>query len=49
MISHFMCAVAVPPVVPGEHPKVFHSFCKVQDIYLAEAKGEAPLNEKALQ
>ncbi|XP_073251496.1 DNA ligase 4-like [Porites lutea] len=33
MISHFMCAVAVPPVVPGEHPKVFHSFCKVGSGY----------------
>ena len=49
MISHFMCAVAVPPVVPGEHPKVFHSFCKVRCIDLAEAKGEAPVNEKTLQ
>ena len=30
MISHFMCAVAVPPRVPGEKPMAFHSFCKVR-------------------
>ena len=29
MISHFMCAVAVPADTPGDHPKLFHSFCKV--------------------
>ncbi|XP_068735127.1 DNA ligase 4-like [Montipora capricornis] len=29
MISHFMCAVAVPSGIPGQHPSVFHSFCKV--------------------
>ncbi|RMX43103.1 hypothetical protein pdam_00006836 [Pocillopora damicornis] len=33
MTSHFMCAVAVPSNVPGEHPKVFHSFCKVGSGY----------------
>ncbi|XP_067047572.1 DNA ligase 4-like [Acropora muricata] len=29
MISHFMCAVAVSSSIPGQHPSVFHSFCKV--------------------
>lgn len=29
-MSHFLCAVAVPPSTPGERPSVFHSFCKVQ-------------------
>ncbi|KJE94264.1 ATP dependent DNA ligase [Capsaspora owczarzaki ATCC 30864] len=29
MVSHFMCAVAVPPANPQEPPTVFHSFCKV--------------------
>lgn len=29
MVSHFMCAVAVPPNTPGERPSLFHSFCKV--------------------
>ncbi|KAJ7378944.1 DNA ligase (ATP) [Desmophyllum pertusum] len=33
MISHFMCAVAVSSNTPGEHPKVFHSFCKVGSGY----------------
>ncbi|PFX16725.1 DNA ligase 4 [Stylophora pistillata] len=33
MTSHFMCAVAVPSNIPGEHPKVFHSFCKVGSGY----------------
>lgn len=33
MISHFMCAVAVSSSTPGEHPKVFHSFCKVTFIH----------------
>jgi len=28
MMSHFLCAVAVP-AVDGEHPTVFHSFCRV--------------------
>ncbi|CAH1773972.1 unnamed protein product [Owenia fusiformis] len=28
MMSHFLCAVAVP-TDDGSHPKVFHSFCKV--------------------
>ncbi|KAK2560071.1 DNA ligase 4 [Acropora cervicornis] len=29
MISHFMCALAVSSSIPGQHPSVFHSFCKV--------------------
>lgn len=29
MVSHFMCAVAVPPEIPGDKPRIFHSFCKV--------------------
>jgi DNA ligase-4 len=28
MMSHFLCAVAVP-AEEGEEPKIFHSFCKV--------------------
>lgn len=28
MLSHFLCAVAVPPE-DGEKPTQFHSFCKV--------------------
>ena len=36
MTSHFMCAVAVPSNVPGEHPKVFHSFCKVTLFFQVE-------------
>ncbi|ESP05690.1 hypothetical protein LOTGIDRAFT_181463 [Lottia gigantea] len=32
MMSHFMCAVAVPSD-DGEHPQVFHSFCKVGSGY----------------
>lgn len=28
MMSHFLCAVAMPAAV-GEHPTVFHSFCRV--------------------
>ena len=34
MISHFMCGVAVPPEMPGERPKIFHSFCKVSIIII---------------
>lgn len=29
MVSHFMCAVAVPEETAGKRPSVFHSFCKV--------------------
>ncbi|KAK3736164.1 hypothetical protein QZH41_015551 [Actinostola sp. cb2023] len=29
MVSHFMCAVAVPPDHRGQHPTQFYSFCKV--------------------
>ena len=29
MVSHFLCAVAVPPEIPGDKPRLFHSFCKV--------------------
>ena len=29
MVSHFMCAVAVAPEIPGDKPSLFHSFCKV--------------------
>ncbi|XP_031573134.1 DNA ligase 4-like [Actinia tenebrosa] len=29
MISHFLCAVAVPPDQKGQHPSQFYSFCKV--------------------
>eukprot|EP00794_Sanderia_malayensis_P019370 gene19370-21291_t len=29
MISHFLCAVAVPPQNPNDYPSVFQSFCKV--------------------
>lgn len=29
LVSHFMCAVAVPSGTPDGDPKVFHSFCKV--------------------
>ncbi|XP_076100664.1 DNA ligase 4-like isoform X2 [Mytilus galloprovincialis] len=32
MMSHFLCAVAVPPE-EGEEPKIFHSFCKVGSGY----------------
>lgn len=32
MMSHFLCAVAVPPE-EGEEPKIFHSFCKVRYLY----------------
>ncbi|XP_005097120.1 DNA ligase 4 [Aplysia californica] len=32
MMSHFLCAVAVPPA-EGEEPTVFHSFCKVGSGY----------------
>jgi len=28
MMSHFLCAVAVP-AADGEHPSIFHSFCRV--------------------
>ena len=28
MMSHFMCAVAIPPE-EGTEPKLFYSFCKV--------------------
>ena len=28
LMSHFLCAVAVPPL-QGEKPTLFHSFCKV--------------------
>jgi len=28
IMSHFLCAVAAPPV-NGQHPTVFHSFCRV--------------------
>ena len=31
MVSHFMCAVAVAPEIPGDKPSLFHSFCKVGD------------------
>ena len=31
MMSHFMCAVAVPPK-EGTEPKLFYSFCKVMNI-----------------
>ncbi|XP_071488614.1 DNA ligase 4-like [Diadema antillarum] len=33
MISHFLLAVAVPPIREGEHPKTFYSFCKVGSGY----------------
>ncbi|XP_065897200.1 DNA ligase 4-like isoform X2 [Dysidea avara] len=33
MVSHFMCAVAVPTETPGAHPTEFHSFCKVGSGY----------------
>jgi DNA ligase-4 len=29
MISHFMCGVAVSPLITGDKPNVFYSFCKV--------------------
>lgn len=32
MMSHFLCAVAVPPE-EGEEPQIFHSFCKVGSGY----------------
>ena len=31
MISHFLCAIAVPPEHAGARPSVFHSFCRVSD------------------
>jgi len=33
MMSHFLCAVAVP-ATDGERPAVFHSFCRVCDFNL---------------
>ncbi|XP_041473446.1 DNA ligase 4-like isoform X2 [Lytechinus variegatus] len=33
LISHFLCAVAVPPSREGDHPKIFYSFCKVGSGY----------------
>lgn len=33
LVSHFLCAVAVPPSKEGEHPKIFYSFCKVGSGY----------------
>eukprot|EP00795_Rhopilema_esculentum_P013203 gene13203-4019_t len=33
MVSHFLCAIAVPPQQPNEYPSVFHSFCKVGSGY----------------
>jgi len=30
MMSHFLCAVAVP-APDGERPTLFHSFCRVRD------------------
>jgi len=33
MISHFLCAVAVPPQNAHNHPSIFHSFCKVGSGY----------------
>ncbi|XP_064401547.1 DNA ligase 4-like isoform X2 [Halichondria panicea] len=33
MISHFLCGVALPSVVPGGRPSVFQSFCKVGSGY----------------
>ena len=33
MMSHFMCAVAIPPE-EGTEPKLFYSFCKVYSVTL---------------
>jgi DNA ligase-4 len=33
MMSHFLCALAVPEE-DGSHPTVFHSFCKVKNSFL---------------
>lgn len=33
MMSHFLCALAVPEE-DGSHPTVFHSFCKVLQLFL---------------
>ena len=33
MMSHFMCAVAIPPE-EGTEPKLFYSFCKVSHMSL---------------
>ncbi|XP_072034969.1 DNA ligase 4-like [Amphiura filiformis] len=33
MVSHFLCAVAVPPSKTGDHPKLFHTFCRVGSGY----------------
>lgn len=32
MMSHFLCALAVPEE-DGSHPTVFHSFCKVPQLF----------------
>ncbi|XP_041359150.1 DNA ligase 4-like [Gigantopelta aegis] len=39
MMSHFLCAVAVPPE-DGEKPSVFHSFCKVGSGYTKKQLSE---------
>lgn len=30
LMSHFLCALAVPPEDPDDKPSVFHSFCRVR-------------------
>lgn len=39
MMSHFLCAVAVP-AEEGEEPKIFHSFCKVGSGYTKKELSE---------
>ncbi|ELU10753.1 hypothetical protein CAPTEDRAFT_17890 [Capitella teleta] len=33
LMSHFLCALAVPPEDPDDKPSVFHSFCRVGSGY----------------
>ena len=43
-LTHFLCAVAVPPKEEGDKPEVFHSFCKVGSGYTKKELQQFNLN-----